>query len=288
MNGQKVLASILMASIALLFGDPIKVMPLGDSICEGKASPLNTYRYHLWKKLEDSGLSDGVDFVGTNRRWGGSRDKSKQDWDVDHNCFYSVKASQILDGEMPINGYSAAGEGNLKEWAPKYQADVAIIHLGTNDARGGKSGEKIFAILAEIIDLLRTHNEEVHIILAKIIPSKDTRKNQRFADLNRVIDAKAESMNTNVSPVYVVDQWEGFDAEEHILDTFHPNHKGSKLMSEKFYPVLREIIQKKKDQKASAAIHKRNQSTPADKGTFFGINGKLFPILQPIVPRYPR
>jgi hypothetical protein len=112
-----------------------KIMCLGNSISEG-SSTNNTYRSYLYKSLVAKGYQ--VDFVGDNKGTCNNRNAGTQDnWDDDHCCFYSAKASQILNGNMPVNSCSPAGDGNIHDWAPRYKPDIAIIHLGTTIAAAG-------------------------------------------------------------------------------------------------------------------------------------------------------
>ncbi|MBF0433713.1 MAG: hypothetical protein HQK83_20710, partial [Fibrobacteria bacterium] len=155
-----------------------RIMCLGNSISEGSATS-NTYRSHLYFALVDSGYV--VDFVGDNHGTCGNRNAGQTDgWDADHNCYYSARAAEILNGDMPVNKCSPAGDGNIHNWAPTYKADIAIIHLGTNDCRAGASPEDIQGSLEGIIAELRKAVPEVKIIVSKIISSRKSDVNPRI------------------------------------------------------------------------------------------------------------
>lgn len=235
-----VLAAILAVAA---HAEPVRIMCLGNSISEGKASKNNTYRYHLWKRLVADGLASGVDFVGCNVGRGGSAtDGADEGWDSEHCCFYSAKASEILNGEMPVNSYSPAGYGNIHDWAPEFLPTLAIIHLGTNDCRGGASTQAILGSLEGIITVLRNSVSDVKVIVAQLIPSRDDGVNAKEASLNAAIPDWAEGLSTPQSPIVVVDQTEGFSASTDLLDTYHPNQSGATKMCDVFYPALMDFL----------------------------------------------
>lgn len=215
---------------------PQNIMSIGDSISEGSNSG-NTYRSHLYFALTAAEFS--FDFVGSNKGTCGNINAGTNDgWDADHNSFYSASAAQILDGNMPVNDCSPAGSGNIRDWAPAYEADIAIIHLGTNDCRGGSSPGQIQARLAGIITELRAAVPAVKVAVAQIISSRQGNINGCIATLNSQLPAWANKISTTASPVVVVDQHTGWDANAHQRDSFHPNALGAERMADKFLPVV--------------------------------------------------
>lgn len=52
----------------------------------------------------------------------------------------------------------------------------------------------------------------------------------------------AKSMNLTESPIYVVDQYTGFDGETDLYDGLHPSDSGDVKISEKFYPVIHQAV----------------------------------------------
>lgn len=215
---------------------PARIMCIGDSISEG-ISTGTTYRSYLYQGLVNAGLS--VDFVGDNRGTCGNINAGVSGgWDGDHCCFYSARASEILNGDMPANDCSPAGDGNIHDWAPAYNAHVAIIHLGTNDCRGGASAANIQSSLAGIIGQLRAAVPNVKVIVSQIISSRDSSINPRIEAYNNSLPAWVATITTSASPVVLVDQWTGWNANSHQRDTWHPNDPGAALMSSKFLPVV--------------------------------------------------
>jgi hypothetical protein len=215
-------------------------MCLGNSISEGLATK-NTYRSYLYTSLVSAGYQ--VDFVGDNKGTCGNRNAGTQDhWDDDHCCFYSAKASQILDGNMPVNKCSPAGDGNIHDWAPRYKPDIAIIHLGTNDCRGGVSVQNIQKSLEGIIGELRKSVPEVKIIVSQIITSRNESVNKKIILFNASLPAWVQKTTTQKSPLVLVDQESGWDPAKDNRDEFHPSATGAKKMADKFLPAVEKFI----------------------------------------------
>lgn len=49
-------------------------------------------------------------------------------------------------------------------------------------------------------------------------------------------------MNLTRSPIWVVDQWIGFDGEKDLYDGIHPSESGNVKISEKFYPAILQAV----------------------------------------------
>jgi lysophospholipase L1-like esterase len=219
---------------------PVSIMCLGDSISEG-ISTATTYRSYLYKALVAAGKK--VDFVGVNRGTCGNINAGVQGgWDGDHCAFYSAKASQILGGNMPVNSCSPAGSGNIKAWAPAFKPDLAIIHLGTNDCRGGATPAQIQGSLAGIIGHLRAANPQVKLVVAQIITNRDATANARVKAFNATIPAWAAGLSTATSPLVVVDQASGWDTKAHLRDDFHPNATGAQRMAQRFLTAVQGLL----------------------------------------------
>ena len=195
----------------------LRVMPLGDSITEG-ANEAATYRYWLQKELEGAGVA--VDFVGSKS--GVFRGKPRfTDFDPDHEGHWGWTSGEVLD--------------RIDEWAPAARADVALVHLGTNDFGGDPS--VVPRNLSAIIDELRKAKPEVVVFLARIIPA-DGMPADRLDAANDAIEAMGREKSTEASPVLIVDQAEGFDPHVDTYDGTHPNEPGEKKMADKWFRAI--------------------------------------------------
>ena len=190
----------------------VKIMPLGDSITEN-----DQWRYALCQLLRKNGLMEKVDLVGSKPMGRGG------DWDKGSEGHSGWLATEILKG---CRREPAAG--NLHDWAPAATPDVVLIHLATNDVwRNAGTTSSIISTLGQIIDVLRTANPQVKIIIAQIIPST-----KFYAGaLNQQIPKLAYEKSTASSPIFVADMTRGFDPSVDCYDGAHPNDQGGQKMA---------------------------------------------------------
>jgi len=203
----------------------LRILPLGDSITNGFP---DTYRYSLFHTLRDSGFN--FYYVGSQNTNPANYPGS---WDTKHEGHNGASTRGIdLVLETELNHYTA---------------DIALIHLGTNDVSYSIRFPSDFSFstkyLEAIINKLRADNPVVRIYLAKILPFGDeigtpieTFKERRL-DWNNKIQDLAAAMNTSVSPIYIVDMDSGFD-ESDLIDGIHPNLTGAEKMAQRWYEAL--------------------------------------------------
>jgi len=206
-------------------GQTWRIMPIGDSITEASGSR-DSYRRPLWHLLKDAGVD--IDFVGSRS---GNRDGEvpNPDFDTDHEGHWGWKADRFLNND------------NIANWSGTYRPDVILIHLGTNDIFGGQSVSSTIDEIGRIIDIVRDVNPRVMVLIATIIPTSDPSRpsllpfNQAIPDLVRLKDQPN-------SPVLLVDQYSGFDAEVDTYDGVHPDLSGEGKMAQKWFDALRILI----------------------------------------------
>jgi lysophospholipase L1-like esterase len=208
-----------------------KIMCLGDSITESEKRE-NSWRYMLVQKLYEEGYKGTFDMVGRNS---GFRNNPDTDWDSEHCGYYSARADQLLNGGLPRGRQD---HGCIKDWAPKYKPDIALIHLGTNDSRAGQSPESTLKDIGDIIGHLRSAVPDVKIVVAQIIPIGVESAEEVGRDLNSKIPAWAESISTVQSPVVVVDMHADMEVGRD-LGKYHPFGDGSKKMAYKWYAAIK-------------------------------------------------
>ena len=202
------------------FLSAVKVMPLGDSITEGWPGPDRvTYRFWLWKRLELAGYD--VDFVGS-RTGVSSGQPLYTDWDQNHQGLSGWTADEVA--------------AQATSWANAAQPDVVLLHIGTNDLLQSQSVSGTINEVRQIIDNLRVARPNVDIFLCKIIPS--TINASAFVSFNNQIPGVVAEKDTQQSRVIMVDQFTGFSATNDEFDGIHPNARGERKMSTKFYASL--------------------------------------------------
>lgn len=269
---QKVVCYSLMALLALIilpaYSAKCKIMFLGDSVTEALDTK-QCFRFYLWQKLKEEGytvLDKGntwgtetaevdVDFVGDlYGTWGQKNFASG--WDTDHASYWGALVEEIVKGGLP-----KGRKGNITDWADKYKPDMTLIHLGTNDQRIKQSAQSTLDDFDKIINTLRKANPNAVILVAKIVPSKNSGHRELFQSLNDKLDAWGQELNTPNSPVVIVDQWKNFEAGKHLKDTYHTNVEGAKLMSDVWWASLKPFLNK-------AAIYSRKGGGDGFYGNF--------------------
>lgn len=202
----------------------LRILPLGDSITNG--FPFS-YRYSLFNMLTNSGHN--FNFVGTQNSNPANYPGA---WDTRH------------EGH---NGASSRGvDVDLNSWLQTYQADIAIVHLGTNDVSYSINNPSDFTLtldyMESIINKLRSDNPIIRIYLAKIIPpgSGLTPSDQFFNltnEWNTGIQNLADQKNTSVSPVVVVDMNTGF-GDSDLIDEVHPSEAAAEKIAQRWFNAL--------------------------------------------------
>jgi lysophospholipase L1-like esterase len=199
--------------------DPVRIMPLGDSIT---GSP-GCWRALLWNRLQSSGHT-GVDFVGTLGPQG---------------C--GVPYDGDNEGHGGFLGTNIADQNLLPGWLAATDPDIVLMHLGTNDVWNNRSPATILAAFGKLVDQMRAQNPRMVVLLAQIIPMNPANCAEcgaRAVALNQAVPAWAAAKSTAASPVVVVDQWTGFDTATDTGDGVHPNDAGNRKIADRWFPAL--------------------------------------------------
>lgn len=215
-----VIAGSSAASAAVL------ILPLGDSITHGGNGDggvvYPTYRAWLYQDLGKLGYD--VDFVG-------SLDQPVPPVGSDpHNEGHSAyTAGQVL-AELPA-------------WLGAYPPpEVALIHLGTNDAVQGIPAGRTRSDLQGIVAVLRARNPSMTILVAQIIPTSVSSINTRIEALNGEI-AGLSTLSTPQSQVIVVDQYAGYDGvADNQHGGVHPLTSGEQKMTSQWEIALIPVL----------------------------------------------
>jgi lysophospholipase L1-like esterase len=160
--GSNILASSLAKSraasaAALSCTQPVRIMPLGDSITRGSsatAPQVNlfiSYRRDLYKSLTAKGYQ--LDFVG-------SSDDSQND-----GSYYS-------DFDRDHEGWGGQRDefiaANIYGWLTNNPADIVLLHIGTNDMNQPTPDTDPSGVEA-ILDEIDRYDEGILVIIARII-----------------------------------------------------------------------------------------------------------------------
>ena len=215
---------------------PYKIHAIGDSITEAYELE-SAWRYWLWQDLAEENFS--VDFVGSRKGTNQGTNFTNNNWDKDHDGHTSATSSQVLNGGLP-HGHT----GSLKQWAPQYKADIAVILLGTNDIRANRSTQAILDTFKSIIAELRAANADVDIVICQIpYWNYGVYKGSKNGvdSLNAAIPSLT-SLATARSQIKIVDLNAGYSLNDH-RDGIHPNSSGAKKIAERLLPVISGFMQ---------------------------------------------
>jgi hypothetical protein len=206
-------------------------MPLGDSISQAYADRYS-YRYWLWQKMVDSGIS--YQFVGSmtdnhtgNPAWPNYSGLTYYPTYSHHEAHWGWAAHEL----------AASLPGWMNDAVTGYTPDIVLVHAGTNDLDQGEATATILADYDQIIAALRAKNPNVTILLAKLIPHGGWWWNPGTDQLNDQMDAYAATKNTASSKVLVVDQHTGFVMGVDN-DGAHPFASGEQKMADNFYAAI--------------------------------------------------
>ncbi|MFI2508312.1 GDSL-type esterase/lipase family protein [Streptomyces sp. NPDC018972] len=212
------------AAAAPVTADPVRVMPLGDSIT---GSP-GCWRALLWNRLLDAGHTD-IDFVGT---------LPAQGCGVAHDG-----DNEGHGGELVTN---VADQNLLPARLAATLPDIVVMHFGTNDVWSDISPDRILAAYTKLVGQMRESNPDMRVLVAQIIPMNPgtcAACAQRVADFNARVPAWAAATSTDRSPVTVVDQWTGFDTATDTYDGVHPNDAGNEKIAARWFPALAALLE---------------------------------------------
>ncbi|KAI1324718.1 carbohydrate esterase family 3 protein [Xylariaceae sp. FL0255] len=217
----KIVSLAALAGSAQAQNATLRFMPFGDSITE-----IICWRALLWEKLQTTQFAS-VNWVGSNA-------------DDEGNC----NDSRYNNHNEGHSGYLASNIANSNElvgWLNANPADVMTMHLGTNDiVQQNLATTSIIAAFTTLVKQMRASNPNMKIIVAQIIPLglNVGTWNTQIQALNAAIPAWAQGLNSTASPIWVVDQYTGFDAATMLRDGVHPNAAGDQQMANVWYPAL--------------------------------------------------
>jgi len=223
---------ILLAVAQTVYGQAVKIMPLGDSLTSGY-NHYASYRYDLWFNLVDAGFN--VDFAGDlNDTYDGVRSSWYPEYwttfDRDHSGYSGRMASELLT--------------IARDSAAAHQPDIVLLLAGVNDIwyQGEDGVENARSGLRNIITVIRSVVPGVTVLLGQNTPY--TGQNAEFVgSLNAAIASVASDLDTTMSPVILIDHATGFDIGSMTQeDNLHHNLAGEAWVAEKWFEVLASIL----------------------------------------------
>ena len=206
----------------LSMAETVRIMPLGDSItAEGSC-----WRHDLWNKLEDAGITN-IDFVGTL-----TASDCGGNYDSDNEGHGGLLVTEVTDVYWEM-------------WFEATNPDVVLLHFATNDVWNSIPTETILAAHKNLVTKLRAVNPNVIVLEAQILPmsaSQCAPCQTSIPALNAAMPAWAAENSTDVSPIFVVDQYTGFDVVADTMDGVHPyTASGADKVASRWFDAIVEL-----------------------------------------------
>lgn len=204
-----------------------KILPLGDSRVEGGRPEYESYRYELWKKLENSGFA--FDYIGTRTDEGSYEAFNGKSFDKDH---------EGTGGAMTTDNLEILKNTVTAENAP----DIVLLGIGGNDlTEGNRSVDATISSLNEIIDYLQSQNANVVIFLEQIAPGIASFMTNEYTTKVNEYNLKIAEVGTNQtdgnSSVIVVDMNTGW-SDNYMADEVHYNQQGAEVVAERYFNAI--------------------------------------------------
>lgn len=212
---------------------PVKIMPLGDSITFGMADD-GGYRKYLWQFLKQKGYTN-IDFVGPEGKDSASFNYNGQqvNYDDNHAGYSGYTITNLPGGWMgQLNGILETMQGG--DYITKYAPDVILLQIGTNDINNGHldgSEER----LHKLLDYLHEKMPKDGAIFLTTIPDlgnmgwgDSSQTNQNIAKYNDLIKKVADDY-AGKNVIYA-DIHSTINASSDLADGVHPNAGGYEKM----------------------------------------------------------
>lgn len=144
---------------------------------------------------------------------------------------------EIINGGL--SGETSAGGLRRINWVLQRNIDVMVLELGGNDGLRGIELSSTKQNLQQIIDRAKANNPAMEIIIAgmQVPPNLGTEYTQEF---QRIYPELARENQLVLIPL-ILDEVGG-NKKYMQSDQIHPNVEGHKIVADKIWNVLREIL----------------------------------------------
>lgn len=201
-----------------------KIMPIGDSITKGTngddpTGPLSQeggYRKELWSRFVASDLS--VDFVGSQSLGSAALG------DKDHEGHGGWTILKMIEN---ITGFLSSA-----------QPDIALLMLGTNDARNTQiSASDMLSRMNQLIDIMYNQSPDLTILVATPPPTSREGQGQRIEEYNALLPGLVAAKSAEGRNIHFVDMTD-LTLSDIGADKLHPNTTGFQDIANFWYDSL--------------------------------------------------
>ncbi len=226
-------------------GQPLQIMPLGDSITYGSSGHHSGYRGPLGELLSSTSTISNFVFVGSSVD--NSLPANQQHYEG-HGSYAVDNVYTNLDGlddsvfqkyhgdsRKPNGGHWLDGIVSGPDARPPLFPDVILLLIGAND-RDNLAGaqERLDRLVSKIVTM-RPH---AHLIIARITPITRSDAYANFVTAyNQAVDAVVAKYAPN-HLVSEVDLNSGFPSNGLGKDKLHPNDIGYDWMAKRWYNAI--------------------------------------------------
>ncbi len=243
-------------SAPLSKGTTVRVLPLGDSITEGKFLTTGGYRQPLQDLLKDAGYN--ITYVGKedNGELANDTGFAKAMANPNHEGYGSIRIDQIIKGGgaeghsvLPINA-------TLDTDKP----DVVLLMIGTNDLLQTRDLHNVVSRLDSLLQMIFANKKTVKLVVAAPTPMAGER-DKLTAIYGSAIPLLVEKYKGLGFDISEADMYSALDASD-LGDGVHPNATGYAKMANVWFQVLTGITPK--------PIVSAKPATPATPATASG------------------
>jgi lysophospholipase L1-like esterase len=199
-----ILLSFKMMPMTNALSNPVRIMPLGDSLTEGYPQMQGGYRVALWDELNSQGISS--EFVGSMT--------DGFEWSQPHHEGHSGWKIADLDQQVGI-------------WLSTYQPDIVLLLIGTNDILYGEF-EGMPERYGTLIDHIFGVKPDTWLIVSRIPPIGETALNTQVESFNAQLPdivrmRAAEGRQISLVDLFAPFTWADLLDGVHFTDSAYPS-----------------------------------------------------------------
>lgn len=205
--GLLVLLAIAGGRRGAVAAEPLRVMPLGDSITRGslghpRYAP-GGYRTRLFSVLRERGLK--VDFVGSQQ----TNPDPKNLPDADHEGHKGFRIDQV--------------DAEIAAWLEAARPDIVLLMIGANDANQDYRLATAPRRMETLIKRIVAHDSKPRLYVALAPGSTKESLHDAIAAINRAVPPLVVQLATEGAAVHAVNMFDVVQRPGDFANYLHPN-----------------------------------------------------------------